>query len=332
MPPLHTLMFALILLLVGTTDGYAQMIQGVCFSGPPRAIGDSSMARVQAIGAEWIALMPYAYGPDADGRIIFLPEGGQWWGEGPDGIRSMVRMAKARGMKVMLKPHLWLGHGRFTGTYAPDSATGWKPFEESYARYVLHYALLARELDVDLFCIGTELERFVHERTGFWQILVDRVSDAYQGPLTYAANWDEVERFPLWKRMDHIGVDGYFPLCMAERPDMELLAASWRPHKAMLKDISTRMGRPVLFTEMGYCSSSSCAAEPWKEDRNATRDEGAQAMAYEAFFTAFRNEPYFSGCFVWKWFADHGIREERHGVGYSPQGKLAIEVLREAYQ
>ncbi len=322
----------LICAAIADQSTHAQGIQGVCFSGPPRAVGDTSIAQVQAIGAEWICLIPYAYVPGADGRIIFDPDGRQWWGERPEGIRSMVRMAKERGMKVMLKPHLWIGHGEFTGTFAPESSIGWRPFEQSYADYVLYFAKMARDMDIDLFCIGTELERSVTERTNYWQILIDRVSEMYQGPLTYAANWDEVEGFPLWKRMSYIGLDGYFPLCSNSSPTLHQLQSAWTTHKDMLAGLSASVERPVLFTELGYCSSSTCAAEPWLEDRGATRDEGAQAMAYEAFFRVFEREPWYAGCFIWKWFADGGGREEGHGMGFSPQGKEAMEVLKEAFK
>lgn len=307
-----------------------QIVQGVCFSGPPEQVGDTCIAHVQTIGAEWICFIPYAFGPDASGRLLFDQGDRQWWGERPDGIRVLVGMAKARGMKVMLKPHLWLGHGEFTGTFSPTDGD-WRAFEASYADYILLHAKLARELDVDLFCIGTEMDRFVQQRTAFWQILIDKVSNAFQGPLTYAANWDEVARFPLWKRLDHIGVDGYFPICAEASPAVHELEAGWRVHVDRLRGLSERMDRPVLFTEMGYCCSTTCAVEPWKEDRNALRDEAAQARAYRAFFNVFASESWYSGCFVWKWFADGGVREERHGPGFSPQNKQAMHVLRSAF-
>lgn len=310
---------------------HAPTIQGVCFSGPPNAIEEAAMGHVQDIGAEWICFIPYAYGPAPNGRITTDLHGGQWWGERSEGLRAMIAMAKKKGLKVMLKPHLWLGHGAFTGTYAPDPAIGWVPFEDSYADYVLQCAELAAELDVDLFCIGTELQRFVTERTNFWQILIDRIGNIYTGPLTYAANWDEVMHFPLWKRMSYIGVDGYFPLCSAEGPTLEQLKQGWRPHVEQLAQVSQHNERPILFTELGYCCTTTCAAEPWNEDRSAVRSETAQATAYKAFFEVFHEQPWYAGCFIWKWFADGGDREERHGVGFSPQGKEAMVPLREAF-
>lgn len=313
----------------GLGSALGQRIQGVCFTGPPRPVGDSCMVEIRSIGAEWVCFMPYAFGPDAQGRLIFNIGDRQWWGERPDGVRELVRMAKAKGLKVMLKPHLWLGHGEFTGRYVPPK--GWAAFEASYAEYAIFWARFARETGVDLYCMGTELEAFVHERTAYWQRLIDRVSDAFQGPLTYAANWDEVARFPLWRRMDHIGVDGYFPLSSADRPTVEDLERGWKVHVDMLARLSRSVDRPVLFTEMGYTCSRKCAAEPWREDPEAFRDEHAQESAYRAFFKVFEGLPFYSGCFVWKWFAEGGVRENGNNVGFSPQGKLAMRSLRRAF-
>lgn len=310
----------------------AQQIEGVCFSAPPREVGDSSIAQVQAIGADWICLMPYAFASTDDARIRFDPNGDQYWGEQPEGIRAMVRMAKARGMKVMLKPHLWLGHGQFTGTYVPDPAIGWAPYEQSYQDYILYYAKLAHEIGVDLFCIGTEMQAFVQARPIYWNKLIDKVSDAFQGPLTYAANWDEVTDFPLWNRMDYIGVDGYFPLCEKDRPSMKELETGWSTHVDALARLSATEDRPVLFTEMGYCSTENCAAKPWSEDRDAVPDQQAQAMAWQAFFNVFADKSWYAGCFVWKWFAYKNGYGERQGNGFSPQGKAAMNVLRKAFK
>lgn len=323
------LCLALALCLPGGAE--AQRIEGVCFSAPRNEVGDTSIAQVQAIGANWICLMPYAFARTEDAKVRFNPDGGQYWGEMPIGIRAMVRMAKAHGMKVMLKPHLWLGHGEFTGTYVPDSTIGWEPYEQSYQEYILYYAKLAREIGVDLFCIGTEMQAFVQARPIYWNKLIDKISDTFQGPLTYAANWDEASSFPFWGRMDHIGVDGYYPICDKVRPTLMELEAGLRQHADELERLSTVEDRPVLFTEMGYCCTSDCAARPWSSDPEAPLDEPAQAQAWQAFFNVYADKPWYAGCFVWKWFAYVPKDEARRGNGFSPQGRAAMDVLRSEF-
>ncbi|MBK7247104.1 MAG: hypothetical protein IPI05_05500 [Flavobacteriales bacterium] len=173
---------------------------------------------------------------------------------------------------------------------------------------------------MDLFCIGTEMQAFVQARPIYWNKLIDKISDTFQGPLTYAANWDEASSFPFWGRMDHIGVDGYYPICDKVRPTLMELEAGWRQHADELERLSTVEDRPVLFTEMGYCCTSDCAARPWSSDPEAPLDEPAQAQAWQAFFNVYADKPWYAGCFVWKWFAYVPKDEARRGNGFSRQG------------
>lgn len=323
----------LLMLLLGLSSGLCgQPIQGVCFTGPDRPVGDTALAPLVELGADQVCFMPYAFSrAEGDDHRVQQADW-QWWGEREEGLEQLVHMAHAQGLRVMMKPHLWLGHGQFTGHYDPGSEAGWRSFEESYADYVVHYARLSRQWGVDLFCLGTELDHFVQSRPAFWQRLIDRVSDAFQGPLTYAANWDEVERVPFWGRMSFIGVDGYFPLCPAPNPSASELDEAWTPHLDRLEALSARLRRPVLFTEIGYCCTATCAAEPWKEDPRAPKDEAAQHAAWSAFFRNVTGRPWYAGCFVWKWHAYRPSGEaDGPGNGYSPQGLPALDVLREAF-
>ena len=40
----------------------------------------------------------------------------------------------------------------------------WQVLENSYTQFILLYAMLAQEIDAELFCIGTELEKRSEER------------------------------------------------------------------------------------------------------------------------------------------------------------------------
>ena len=45
-----------------------------------------------------------------------------------------------------------------------------------------------------------------------WQEITSLVRGKYGAPLTYAANWDEVEQVQFFDSLDLIGVDAYYPL------------------------------------------------------------------------------------------------------------------------
>ena len=80
----------------------------------------------------------------------------------------------------------------------------WQVLENSYTQFILLYAMLAQEIDAELFCIGTELEKFIEKRPQYWSNLIKEIKKVYKGKLTYAANWDEFKRTPFWSDLDYI--------------------------------------------------------------------------------------------------------------------------------
>lgn len=306
-------------------------MQGVCLTGPPNPINDQVMLDIKAIGAEWVCLMPYAYGPDTDGSLKREIGEWQWWGERKDGTRAMIRMAHDMGLKVMVKPHLWLRHGFFTGSYHAQSEAEWLKFEEDYHQYILDFAVLCEEEGVELLCIGTELELFVTARTIFWNKMIDDITNAYSGDLTYAANWDEVHRFPLWCRLSFVGIDGYFPLTSEGKTSKKDMLNSWKEVMVELDQLCDSVNRTMVFCEIGYRSCSNCAEKPWEHDDHATVDEQCQIDAYECFFKAVEDSEHYGGSFLWKWYATERS-VVRQKTGYTPQGKPALSLIKRAFQ
>ncbi len=82
---------------------------------------------------------------------------GQWWGESDKGAATCIEMAHEKKLSVMVKPHLWIEHGGYTGAFTLTSESDWKLWEDSYKEYILHYANIADGMKAELFCIGTEL-------------------------------------------------------------------------------------------------------------------------------------------------------------------------------
>ena len=60
-------------------------------------------------------------------------------------------------------------------------------------------------------------------------------------------------------------------------------------------------------------------------------DQQAQADAYQALLNALVNEPGFAGLFVWRLYADPDDVSQEAEWGFSPRGKLAELVLRDAF-
>jgi hypothetical protein len=217
----------------------------------------------------------------------------------------VTRQAHALGLKVLLKPHIWLRPPEWPGSIAPRSAADWTSWFATYEAFAVHYARLAQGAGIDAFCVGNELAKTT-TREEDWRRVIAAARREYKGPLTYGAEAEEVFRVPFWDALDAIGVSAYYPLVDAPSPGREALADAWRPLVERLGRLSARHRRKVVFTELGYRSAPYGAWRHWEIDDSAAVDLRAQAEAYEAFFRAVWPQPWFGGVYWWKWFSHPG--------------------------
>ncbi len=302
--------------------------------GPDRGYGSPASAESLRLlagnGVSWISVMPYAYQATPSDTAI------QWWRRrqattDPDArFRRVARQAHDVGMRVMMKPHVWLRPPSWVGMIAHDSEDAWSAWFVSYRRLILHYARLAQETGMDALCVGNELDGTVG-REAQWRELIDEIRSIYTGPLTYGANFGGVHDVPFWDALDFIGLSAYFPLVDGRSPDREALVAAWQPEIARLGALAARWNKRVVFTELGYRSADFATQHPWLVDREAAVNLDLQVAAYEAFFEAVWPQPWFGGVYWWKWFTRpaHGGPDDSD---YSPRAKPAERVLRRHYQ
>lgn len=303
---------------------------GVSLVSPPKPVPDSSFDVIKRLNANWVAIIPFGFiGPESPKVHFNVPW--QWWGEKDEGVSAMVSAAHARGIDVMLKPHVWIRHGAFTGDYDPGTEEGWQELESSYYDYILHFARLADSLDCGAFCIGTEWRGFHQARPAYWASLIDSVRATYPGELTYAGNWDSYQGFPHWDRLDYIGVDAYFPISDARTPTVKECEEGWQTVASQLEDFQLKVGKPVIFTEYGYRSAGHAAMRPWEEASSDSVNLKAQENAYRALYNVVWDRPWFAGGFLWKWHLNPkgaGGIEDTH---FTPQGKPVEYLIRERY-
>jgi hypothetical protein len=310
-----------------------EKVRGLNFVAPPEPFSNNPMTDVKSVGADWIAVIPYAYTWGGQPIVRYNVSGRQWWGERPEGCAKTVDLAKEKGLKVMLKPQVYVP-GSWTGAL-DYSAEDWAIWEKAYEDYILPMAEMAQEKNVDLFCIGTEFKIGVQKREQFWRDLTKKVRARFDGKLVYAANWDEYEIVPFWDAVDYIGVNAYFPLSDEETPNVKSLQKAWKPILNQLRSFAQTQNRPVLFTEFGYLSVDKCAHKTWELEKNIRSrsiNEQAQANALDALFATFWNEPFWAGGFLWKWFPNRRGHEGYFDRDYTPQGKQAEVTLKHWYQ
>ncbi len=313
-------------------------------------ITSEALAPLESIHANWIVQTPFGWQRAPDSPEVRLALEGVLWGELDHGLEATARWARERGIRTLLKPHIWLtrAEGKWRSDIAMKTDADWKAWFASYRAFILHYARLAERVGMEGLVIGTELHRTVEARPEEWRRMIREVREVYSGALTYAANWyEEYEDVPFWSELDYIGVQAYFPLSADDsKTSLADLRTGWAVHKQAIAAVQRRSGKPVLFTEIGYKSTPGATREPWiwlgrREVRTAPVDYEIQKRAYQAFFETFWHEPWFAGAYFWKWSPPIGPGDRRFveaatdgpaGPDFSPQGKPAEAVLREWYE
>lgn len=305
-------------------------INGASVVNPPKPIESTTLSQVKKVNANWIAAIPYGFSRAGQSTVSY-DHPNQWWGERTEGNNKLAEYAKEHGLKVMVKPHVWVMGQGWAGDFDLDTENDWKEWEKDYTEYIMHHATEAEALDVELFCVGTEYRVPAKGRPAFWKSLIAQVREVYKGKITYAANWDNYQNISWWDHVDYIGVDAYFPLVEGDHPSITEIMEGWKPIKQDLSLFSKKWNRPILFTEYGFQSMDGATGNHWEVDKSmVSANIQLQADAYEATFRVFENEDWWAGGFFWKWhFTSHtGDWQKKE---WTPQNKPAAEVIARWY-
>lgn len=307
-------------------------INGVSFVASRDSISDKNINPILNIHANYIAIMPFGFIKELTHPEIQFNSDRQWFGETKAGVKQYVVSLKKHDLNIMIKPQIWVWHGEFTGGIKMTSETDWKLLEASYSRFILEYAQIAQEVGADIFCIGTELECFIDNRSDYWKQLISNIKKIYKGKLTYAANWNEYEKTPFWHDLDYIGIDAYFPVSDEKTPTINVLKKSWKAHKLTMKAFHNLHNKPILFTEYGYRSVDFSGKEPWRSDQNMNVvNLEAQTKATQVLFETFWDEDWFAGGFLWKWFHNHEDFGGAEDSQFTPQNKPVEAIIKAQY-
>ena len=307
-------------------------INGLSFVASRDKIDTRHTNSVLKVQSNYVALMPFGFIKELSAPKIIYNTDRQWFGETENGLLQYAKEFQKNNIKIMVKPHIWVWRGEYTGNIEMDSEEKWTILEGSYSDFILTYAKAAQEIKADVLCIGTELEKFVMRGPKYWQKLIVEIRKIYKGKLTYAANWDEFKRVPFWGEIDFIGVDAYFPLSDKKSPTVEDLELGWKPHKEEILTIQQKFNKPVLFTEFGYRSVDFTGKKPW--DSNSVEGQinlQAQVNGLQAIHNQFWEEEWFAGGFIWKWYHKQDKVGGENNNRFTPQNKPAEALIRKLY-
>jgi hypothetical protein len=318
------------------SSAFAQALKqkGVCWVGDRVAVTEKEIMALANNHVNWISQTPFGWMRDPKTSSITMNTKSDrtWWGESDEGIIQTAALAKKQGIRTMLKPHLWVRQG-WPGDIEMKSDTAWQRWFTNYEKFILHYAQIAQKTNIEILCIGTELQQTTR-REKEWRTLIAKVRNVYKGKLIYAANFhEEYEHIRFWDALDYIGVQAYFPLAKNQNTALNELVKNWAAPLLAIEKIQKKFNRPVIFTEIGYRSDADAAVEPWRWPQHSPEvkiSNEAQSNCYEAFFRAVWNKHWMAGAYFWKWYP-HGPQRMAE-YDFTPQGKPAEKVMAENFR
>ena len=293
-----------------------------------------TMDQARRMGATWVSLTPF-------GRTWDLaPTGVDLTFEAPfaknqKDLAAAVKQAHAAGLRVLLVPHLWVETGGWRAEIDPGDEAAWKRWASGYRRFVLTWARFAETAHVDMLSVGVELRSFATTtHAPLLSSIVQDVRHAYGGLLTYAANWDDADDTVVWSDLDVISLNAFFPLSDKHGATFDDLRSGGVEVARKVRELAESWQKPVLFNEIGYTTRKDAAVEPWiwpDVMKSVEIDQHSQAEAFAALLAPLLDEPRFAGFFVWRLYADPDDMSQEAEWGFSPRGKLAELVVRDAF-
>lgn len=290
---------------------------------------------------EWVTMVHWGFQDDFDSPVVTHHNGDSLGIHRSDSSwLSKLKLVRAQGFKIFVKPHVWVTYpteGKWRSDIFPICDENWEMWKASYRDFIFRYARIAEQAQAEMFCIGTEFSRLSVEKPLFWRELIREIRSIYSGKITYAANWyQEYENITFWEDLDYIGVQAYFPLVEQEYPDVEQIAAGWKQYLPNMKVLHKKHKRKIIFTEMGYKSTSDSAITPWdwmddpyNSDKSFSLE--TQSNCYQAFFNTVWKKEWFAGVHIWQMRSDYVKVRGKNNLDFTPQGKPAEAIISKVF-
>ncbi|HOW19125.1 MAG TPA: hypothetical protein PLC79_08815 [Phycisphaerae bacterium] len=282
------------------------------------------LSEVADLGADTVMLSAARYQAHAASPAIVndpqrMPTDEQW--------RAIIEAAHALHLRVLLMPIVLLSDPKGTEWRGEIKPPNWDVWWQSYDDYILHMARIAEANHVEVMTVGSELVS-TEKYTDRWEKLIRQVRKVYRGKLSYSANWDHYRNIEFWKDLDYVGMTTYYQLSDDPNPTLEKLLDAWKPIKEEILSWQKTVRKPIIFTEVGWCSQEGASVEAWnyyhkQQATAAGREE--QRRLYVAFMQTWRDCPQVGGVIWWEWTDSDGGDDD---YNYTPRGKPAEKELR----
>lgn len=280
---------------------------------------------IAGLGANTVLLCTPALMEHARAQAIFIDARKT---PSPPEFVALIREAKALNLQVIVMPMVLLSHPRGSEWRGVIEPPDWDDWFRQYREFVVHFANIARDGGADAYIVGSELvstEKF----TAQWVKTIDLVRQYYKGAVGYSANWDHYKPIQFWDKLDFVGMTSYYKLADRGGASVDEMVARWRPIREEIEAWQKKVDRPLILTEVGWCSQEGAATAPWNYYQNMRATPAGheeQRRLYEAFVRAWDGSSSLSGVIWWEWTAAAGGAAD---YGYTPKNKPAEKVMRD---
>jgi hypothetical protein len=178
-------------------------------------------------------------------------------------VEGMVRAARSRGLRVMVRPiideaNLRTTPGGWRGVLRPTDIAKWFA---SYTAALVPYLDGAREAGAEEFVLATELTSLQNQGSR-WQALRRAAAQHFDGTLSLAFNWDATDSglLPKGDSRAAAGLDLYFAVNLDDSATVAQLAGAL---KAALNTKPAPMRAVMSAQEVGIPAVAGAYKQPW---------------------------------------------------------------------
>jgi hypothetical protein len=294
---------------------------------------DQSLQNLKATGATSVALIIPYYQSN-----IYSTDIGAGYNTPTDAsLASAIDYAHSIGLSVTLKVHMESYDGNWRAYINPSDRTTWF---NNYGNVLVHLGQLAAAHKAELIVLGTEMVDMAASsqnstNTQNWLTLIQKVRSVYSGKLTYGANStnnnddpfeNEKKYVGFWSALDYAGLSAYYALNTGDNSPASLESAWDAWNKNDVQGFAQSVGKPILFTEVGYRSVGGAHNQPWAWWTGGGVDMNEQANDYQALLEYWNSYSYVQGVYFWDWSSNPSAGGSG-STEYTPQHKTAEQVM-----
>ena len=249
-------------------------------------------------------------------------------------LADEIKLVQAEGLKVMLKPHIWLTENWKPSVWRSqidyDSKDKVKKWFQEYSIFIKNQVEIAIQNEVEFFVVGTELVKLTQYEE-HWRELIQNIRKwGYEGKLTYSCEAWNAKNIDFWDGLDFIGLNFYYSYKKKPVKTQEVIEFY---SAKLLEHIrhAQKFDLPIMLTEVGFPSHQYAIEKPalWRSD-SLNKDNLMQRKAYEILRKSMEKISYPYGIWIWKYVTTLNSYESKsHATGFILENKPAEkEILK----